>query len=594
MQSKLVRGTVVAAMITLAGCGGGSNDTSTAANNTVLLSSISTASGENNGTTALVRQGAAASTAGSTTASSTASTAVTPAAAAHFLSQASFGPIDSSINFVATNGPAAWLDVQLWTAQTSFTTYMTQLQASLPSGSKVTAEDMQSAFWWQAITGFDQLRGRVAYALSQIFVVSAVNGELYQRPYGMSSYYDVLGKNALGNFRDLLTDVALHPTMGIYLNHLRNQKETDTRMPDENFARELMQLMTIGLYQLNQDGTLKLQDGKPVETYTHDDVMGLAKVFTGWSWGGPDQSDERFWGTVWDPNRDTLPMQNYPKFHSTASKSFLGVTVSGGGTAASEVKTALDTLFNHPNVGPFISRQLIQRLVTSNPSPAYVSRVAAKFNNNGSGVRGDMKAVVKAILLDSEAMDTTTTKKLREPVLRQANWLRAFKATSVSGKYLFWAADSAVSGLGQSPLRAPSVFNFYRPGYVPPNTALASAGMVAPEMQITGEPSVIGYLNYMQNALLYGVGKNSEVKGDYSTELAMVDAPDKLVDRINLLLMSGTMSSSLRSQLIAAVTSVVQPKVETWNGYDVANAKRNRVYLAIYLTMASPEYLAQK
>jgi uncharacterized protein (DUF1800 family) len=511
------------------------------------------------------------------------------AAAAQFLAQASFGPTAASITALAASSKTDWIAGQFQVAPTLHRDHLQQVAAS---GVAVGQNQMIESFWLQAATGQDQLRQRLAFALSQIFVVSMVDPNVAGHAVGVASYYDMLGQNAFGNFRNLLQGVALHPMMGIYLSHMRNQKESGARVPDENFAREVMQLMTIGLYQLNQDGSVKTSGGTAIETYTHDDVMGLAKVFTGWSWAGPDQSTTRFNGGSADAARDWTPMQSYPAFHSSSSKSFLGASTNG--SAEADLKVALDTLFNHPNVGPFIGRQLIQRLVSSNPSPAYISRVAAAFNNNGAGVRGDMRAVVRAVLLDPEAAATGSAKKLREPVLRLANWMRAFNVKSTSGRFLMTNTDDALTGLGQTPLRASSVFNFFRPGYTPPNTTLATAGLVSPEMQITGEPSVTGYLNYMQSAIPGGVGTSRDILADYSAELALAAQPAQLVDRVNLLLVAGQMSSTLRNQIIGALNAVTQPAATTTNATAVDTARKNRVYLAIFLTMASPEYLAQR
>jgi len=264
---------------------------------------------------------------------------------------------------------------------------------------------MQNSFWRNALSGEDVLRQRVAFALSQIFVVSQANPDIKVRL--ASGYFDVLGRNAFGNFRTLLEEVSLSPAMGIYLSHLGNRKSdlATGRLPDENYAREIMQLFTIGLHELNQDGTVKLDpaDGTPMETYGVADIQGLAKVFTGFSWAGPDTSGVRFVDRVVGiSDRYYLPMQGYPQFHEPGPKSFLGRTIDTTDPKDS-LKQALDILFNHPNVGPFFGRLMIQRLVTSNPSPAYVGRVAAAFANNGKGVRGDMQAVIRAVLLDPEA-----------------------------------------------------------------------------------------------------------------------------------------------------------------------------------------------
>jgi len=539
-----------------------------------------------------VMGGAASTTASGTSAARPAIAPVSKLAASHFLAQASFGPNPTSIAAVSAMGPAVWIETQFGLPQNMHRSRLQEYAATQPAGTKITAAHFTNSFWQQALSGEDQLRQRVAYALSQIFVVSTKETDLYQFGYGVAQYYDMLGRRGFGNFRDLLEGVALSPMMGLYLSHLHNMKESGARVPDENFAREIMQLMTIGLYQLNQDGTPKLVDGKPVETYTHEDVVGLARVFTGWSWAGPDQSEARFFGDISDPARTWTPMQMYPSYHSTLGKSFLGVTTNGDGTA--DLKVALDTLFNHPNVGPFIGRQLIQRLVTSNPSPAYVSRVAAAFANNGNGVRGDMRAVIRAILLDPEALDSSKSKKIREPVLRLANLLRAFNTKSASGWYLTWGTSDPNNALAQSVLESSSVFNFYRPSYSPAGSALAAAGMVAPELQITTLPSVVGYLNMTQDVITQGFGQNNDMRLDYSNELALYEQPEQLVERMNMLLLNGTMSTALRTQMVAALNSVVQPVPKSWNGSDVTIAKNNRIYLAIFLAMASPEYIVQK
>gem|GEM_PF-1370646 len=525
--------------------------------------------------------------------------APTPAQASRFLAQASFGANNAEINSLTSSSYSAWIDKQFAMPQKLHRTYMETQAAGFINGLKdLSQNNFFESFWQQAIKGDDQLRQRVTFALSQIFVVSFQDSNVANYPRGVASYYDTLGANAFGNFRNLLEAVSLHPMMGTYLTSLRNQKESGTQVPDENYAREVMQLFTIGLYQLNQDGTYVLNGSKPVETYGIADITGLAKVFTGWSWAGPDKSDTRFFGGNADANREWLPMQSYPKYHSVTAKTFLGVTIPAQSPANPEasLKTALDTLFNHPNVGPFIGKQLIQRLVTSNPSPQYISRVAAAFNNNGSGVRGDMRAVIKAILLDNEARNDTTlafanTGKLREPVLRLANWMRAFNVTSTSGRFLMTSTDDPLSGLSETPMRSPSVFNFYRPGYVPPNSGIANAGLVSPEMQITGETSVVGYLNFMRDIIPNGTGSSRDIKGDYSSLIALAATPDQLLDQLNLTLMANQMSSSLRSQILSAVNSVTIPTNNTANA---DTAKKNRVYLSIFLTMASPEYLVQK
>ncbi|SFU62452.1 DUF1800 domain-containing protein [Pseudoduganella namucuonensis] len=525
----------------------------------------------------------------------TAASAMTSAQASRFLAQATFGPNAEGIADVAASGPAAWIDTQFKLPQTLHRTMYEQLAATLPSGEKAGAGEFYASFWHQAMRGEDQLRQRVTFALSQIFVVSMQDGTVANYPRGVATYYDTLATHAFGNYRELLEAVALHPMMGLYLSHLRNRKETGTQVPDENFAREVMQLFTIGLYELNPDGSRRTANGRYIDTYGRDDVAGLAKVFTGWSWGGPDKIGHRFYGAMPDPNRDWLPMQNYPDMHSSSDKQFLGQRVAGGGSGEADLKVALDTLFKHPNVGPFFGRQLIQRLVKSNPSPAYIARVSAAFADNGSGVRGDMRAVIRAVLLDPEARDAAIPAyKLREPVLRLANWLRAFDARSASGRYRVGNLDDPLEGIGQSPMRAPSVFNYYRPGYAPPRTEIAYSGLVAPEMQIAGEPSVTGYLNFMQTAIQFGIGSGRDITANYSAAAALASQPAKLVEHVGLLMLNGTMSQRLRKRMLAAVESVPQPAPTGYNDGAVENGKNSRVYAAVFLAMASPEYIVQR
>ncbi|MBR7798434.1 DUF1800 family protein [Undibacterium fentianense] len=521
------------------------------------------------------------------------------AQASRFLHQSTFGPTVGDITNLTNMGLNNWFANQFIASQSLHRNYMDRTAATLPKGlSELNQNHFFESFWQQAINGEDQLRQRVTFALSQIFVISFQDSSVVNYPRGVADYYDMLATHSFANFRQLLEAVSLHPMMGIYLTSLRNQKEAGTRVPDENYAREVMQLFTIGLYKLNIDGSYILENGKPVETYNSNDIAGLAKVFTGWSWAGPDKTNTRFFGGTPDPNRDWLPMQSYPNYHSTSVKNFLGTTIPAQAPANPEasLKIALDTLFNHPNVGPFIGKQLIQRLVTSNPSPQYVARVAAVFNNNGQGVRGDMKALIRAILVDAEArndpmLSDAGVGKLREPVIRLANWLRAFSSRSTSGFYRITNLDDPLSGLAQTPMRSPSVFNFYRPGYVPPNSSIATAQLVSPEMQITAETSVVGYLNFMRDIIVNGTGTARDVKADYSAFTSLATTPDQLVDKVNLLLMSNQMSSNLRNQIISAINSIAIPNSPQTA---IDTAKLNRVYLCVYLSLASPEYLVQK
>jgi uncharacterized protein (DUF1800 family) len=382
--------------------------------------------------------------------------------------------------------------------------------------------------------------------------------------------------------------------MGLYLSHLANQKEDPAtgRVPDENFAREVMQLFSIGLVQLQPDGTPRTDGaGRPIPTYDNADISGIAKVFTGWSWAGPDTTSNRFrdWGPNLDPDRDIKPMQPYPQEHSASEKRLLGVTIAANTDARTSLRIAIDTLANHPNTGPFIGRQLIQRLVTSNPSPAYVARVAAAFADNGAGVRGDMRAVIRAVLLDDEARSAGARTagsygKLREPSLRLTAWARAFGAASASGEFRVRVTNWSGWGVGQTPLRPESVFNFFRPGFVPPGSPMAGAGLVAPEFQIVGESQITAYLVYMSYVVERGVGLNDDVKCSYATELAQAGNAAALVDRVDLLLTGRRLSDATRSAIRGAVESIPTT---------AANAALNRVRIAVYLTLCSPEFAVQ-
>ena len=528
--------------------------------------------------------------------------------AVRFLSQASFGPTTASVTALASKTNTAWLAEQMGLPATADYVNFVQAQydkgaAFRPKGASYTPNWVGQAFWQTAATAPDQLRKRVAFALHQIFMVSQVDSNLWHQARAVARYHDLLNQHAFGNYRALLEDMALSPAMGIYLSHMRNRKEdaASGRMPDENFAREVMQLFSIGLHELNNDGSAKQDSsGNAIETYNNADVMAMAKVFTGWSWAFADNelTDSKFrWGSPdtsagTDQRIDLLAMKAYPGQHSTAAKPlFAGkpwaVNIAAGGTAQADLKQALDALFNHPNVGPFIGRQLIQRLVTSQPSLAYVARVAAVFNNNGSGVRGDLAAVVRAILLDNEARNAPPAGfgKLREPVLRVAHWMRALDAKSASGQYMMaWELDSS----GQRALHAPSVFNYYRPGYVPPGTGFAAAKATAPEFQIVNESTVAAWINSAEAMAGNGLGwtgSANDVAVDHAALGALADSGNlgALADHLNLLLLGGRMSATLRQAILDTVSSVSPG----------TTAAAYRARAAVFLTLASPEFLSQ-
>ncbi len=545
------------------------------------------------------------------------------AEAQRFLTQATFGPVDADVERVMALGYGAWIDEQFARPASSHLAQWAAYDAALKAdnaGANAGQDGVFHSFWKTAVAGDDQLRQRVAYALSQIFVISMMDGTVGDNPKAVAAWLDMLADKGLGTYRELLEAVALHPMMGVYLTHLRNQKADPKtgRVPDENFAREVMQLFSIGVVELNLDGTPRTAGGVPAETYGSADIAGLARVFTGWSWDCPDAPDNNcfFNGHVGGsangyPDRTWRPMTGYGQYHSREEKRFLGVAIAEQGSAdpRASLKTALDTLAGHPNVGPFIGRQLIQRLVTSNPSPAYVAAVAQVFNDNGSGVRGDLRAVVKAVLTHPEARAVSETSgKLREPVLRLSALLRAFDFRSDSGWYRVGNTDNAGTSLGQSVLRSPSVFNFYRPGYVPPSTAAAARGLAVPEMQITHETTTAGYVNFMRDGLQSGIGQGANVTVDgrsvyrrdlqpaFAAELALADDPAALVERVNDKLMLGAMPRALKDEIEGAVGSIAIPALNKSgsNQASIDNARRNRVNAAVFLALVSPEYQVQK
>ncbi|NRT54319.1 DUF1800 domain-containing protein [Sphaerotilus uruguayifluvii] len=497
--------------------------------------------------------------------------------AARLLNQATWGATATEIARVSKMTPAAWVDEQLALPLTT-PSHWTYVKTGGPLGTSQFINAFMESYWSQAATAPDQLRQRMTQALAEIFVTSAVSSGIDIQPEAHAAYIDMLAKNAFGNYRQLLEGVSLSPAMGIYLSHMNNQKEDTAtgRLPDENYAREVMQLFSIGLWMLNPDGSRQLDaSGSPIPTYGIPEVMGMAKVFTGWTWGGAYGS--------WE-----LPMKNNASITSTSQKSIVnGVVIPAGTDGPASLKIALDTLANHPNVAPFMSEQLIKRFVTSNPSRAYVARVAAVWTDNGRGVRGDLAAVLRAILLDTEARSDTmlgspTYGKLREPMMRFGHWLRAFNARPNDGVWTIWNLEDPVTSLGQNPQRSPSVFNFFRPDYAPPGPILL-AGLTAPEFQITHETTLTGYSNFMSWLAERGFG--GKILPDYSRYEAVADNAETLLSLLNLELMAGQMSPATK----AAITDVMNTLPVT-----LANARKLRVWKAVYLVMTSPEYVVQR
>jgi uncharacterized protein (DUF1800 family) len=495
-----------------------------------------------------------------------------------FASQALLSPQPSVTAVIQQTGFNAWLDTQFALPQ-SASRWQWLVNAGFNS---ITFQNAQTGFdqviWMKLISSPDELRQRMTLALSQIIVVGIDGLPIQFRQFAAAHYWDILEDNAFGNFRTLLDKISTSVAMGAYLTFRGNQKaDTSGRVPDENYARELLQLFTIGLYELNLDGTLKLVNGKPDETYGQDDISNLARVFTGWDYASTVNTT---------PDRNQVPMVLTASRHSPEAKVFLGKTINAGTDGVTSLKIALDHIFAHPNVAPFVSKQLIQKFVTSNPSPAYVQRVATIFNNNGAGVRGDLKAVLRAVLADNEATTSvsgTNTGKLKEPVLRFLQWAKTFgattNATAAVDQWKVGSLSDPATKLGQSPGRSPSVFNFFRPGYIPPASQFAALKMTAPEFQITHESSVVGYLNFMQATITNGVG---DVKPDYAPWLTKSTDTAALVAELNQLLAAGALSPSTVSSIATAVASIANVS---------AADKTKRIQAAIFLVMASPEYL---
>lgn len=503
----------------------------------------------------------------------------TDAEAARFLAQAGFAAPTADIAIVKSGGYAAWLDAQFaLPVSAGHFDWMVERGYAVEAN-RNSFNGLDNSIWRKLMSAPDTLRQRVVLALSEIFVVSMNGLPVQWRGLMGAAYLDLLEQHAFGNYRALLEAVTLSPAMGVYLNMRGNQKE-DTRtgrVPDENYAREVMQLFTIGLVQLNADGSPKLgSDGKPLETYTQAQITELARVFTGWDYDGSSATD---------PAYVRKPMVNTASRFATGAKKVLGVDIPATADGAAAMRTAMDTLAEHANVGPFIGRQLIQRLVASHPSPAYVGRVAAVWANNGAGVRGDLKAVVRAVLLDAEARTASTALsagKLREPVLRLVQWARSFNAASPTGVWNIGDTTNPATRLGQSPLRSGSVFNFFRPGYVPPGSTLGTNAVTAPEFQLCNESTAAGYLNFLQTAIASGVG---EVKASYTAELALVADPPALVANLALRLGGGGISAATESAIATAIATITAT---------TDAGKLNRVYAAVLMLMACPEYLVQK
>lgn len=555
----------------------------------------------------------------------------TPESASRFLAQSSFGANANEIQSLQGTSASEWFLDQLQAPESRTLPLIAEYLAA-------TSDEAQEgffryivsslSFWRIAVEGPDQLRQRMAYALSQILVLSEVGADLIaDQPQSMGYYRDILTEHAFGNFRDLLEDVTYSPAMSYYLTYLGNlpaDPETG-RQPDENYAREIMQLFTIGLLELNADGTPRLNAaGEAIETYDSADIDGLARVFT-----GMDIDGENYWE---NPEVLARPLYVDDFRHSKRAKRFLGTTIPEDTPGPESISLALDTLFEHPNVGPFIGRQLIQRFTTSNPDPTYVQRVAAAFDggeyilpNNeriGTGLRGDLAATLAAVLFDEAArMDNASQQddfgKPREPILRFLQWARAFDVRGDSPELTPILYDTTSSdALAQQAYKSRSVFNFYRPGFVAPGTRSGELGMTVPELQIVNASSTPGYINFMtyftfreprrgESAdFLRDYFEGSDLANDiearsktsfvptYDAEVALADDPVALVDRLNILLAHGALEETTRSNIVDLVNDIPLERQEFQAEGD--DGRHLRVYFAVLMTMTAPEYLVQQ
>jgi hypothetical protein len=595
--------------------------------------------------------------------------------ASRFLAQATFGPTDADIAYLKSKGYQAWLNEQFAATPTLEMDYFNWIGNTLQED---LGQNKRQEAWFRGALGgpdpqfpsdssknhTDQLRQRVAFALSEIFVVSDQNPTLEGFSPGMTYYYDILVKDAFGNYRQLLEDVTLSPAMGVYLNMLGNQRADSSQNlhPDENYGREINQLFSIGLVMLNQNGTVQ----SPVTaTYTQSVVTDFAHVFTGFTWYDCDEDTNPgdfpgcgpdYGGDGQPPFADNFvhPMKSFASYHDNGThaddlptKTLLSYNLNGdpstpnnpvlgsGGTPTTDLKFALDNIFNHPNVAPFISKQLIQRLVTSNPSPEYVARVAGIFANDGTGVRGNLKAVVQAILLDQEARygqlrSPDTFGKLREPLLVMTHYWRAMHATHVCGQNIAadgdnaavyydnpyryagggttWSTGQVTSygvGVDQASLDAPTVFNFFKPSYMPAGE-MTTRGLLGPEFQLQTDSVIASSTNsYISYANYYDIADScdndqpiGDVKIDHAQDVALAgsgqggptDPADRLVDEYSKRFMSGQMSPFMRNELLTDLNQIDH----FWAYPDGSDWRLQRIYRALYLILTSPEYMVQK
>jgi uncharacterized protein (DUF1800 family) len=505
----------------------------------------------------------------------------TDAEASRFLTQATFGPTDADVALVRTIGYSNWIHRQLTTPTTRAYPYMMALTGGLAKNHGRRMDRHLHTF----MTAPDQLRQRMAFALSQIFVISAQHPSLISdpSPQHFAAYWDMLANGAFGEYATLLGQVTHHIAMGKYLSHFRNRKAGPGREPDENYAREVMQLFSVGLFELALDGSRVLDTaGQPIPAYTQATITDLAKVFTGFAYGTASNTNI-FSGSY----GAYAPMRCLDVEHDMTHKVLIGDTAFPAGRGcAVEVRDALNLLAAHPNAAPFLSRILIQRFTTSNPSPAYIRRVAQKFRNNGDNESGDLGAVIRQILLDPEARRYPPVAgfgKIREPLLRTTALLRAwpFALPSIDANNNLPMARNSVHGT-QTPLNAPSVFNFYLPDFQPPG-ALQNDGIYAPELMGFDESSSFAAINTLaQYGFSFYVGGNTTVVRPYIDLDALAALPDaRKIDEVDRRMLGGTMSAGMRAILAEMLAGL---------GAD----QRDKARSLILLTAASPEYALQR
>jgi uncharacterized protein (DUF1800 family) len=498
--------------------------------------------------------------------------AATPTEAARFLDQTSFGPTAASIAQVQSVGMNAYLTQQFNTPTTVLASIPVSPFPAVCLSSNTAYPCAESEWWMTAITGPDQLRQRVAFALSEMFVVStqSIPGQ------AIPQFHNALANDAFGNFATIMKDVTLSPAMGGYLNMMNSAAPAAGQIANENYARENMQLFTIGLYALNQDGTQQLDGtGAPIPSYTQAQVQAFARAYTGWTLANPGGAAvTKFPNNSGDYND---PMVAVAKYHDTTAKTLLnGTVLNAGGTAEQDLDGALANIFADSNVGPFVCTQLIQHLVTSTPSPAYVSRVSAIFANNGNGVRGDMQAVLRAILMDTEARagDTNATYNgghLREPILFMTAMMRALNFTNTDPNGAYYNLSNYTTALGERPYRANSVFNFFPPDYVIPGTTLN-----APEFGNENSATSILQLSLADSIVNNKIASFTVDLSNTSALGVMAANPVTLTDYLGKVFMHSQMPANMRTTIINAITPLT------------SNAQRVRD--AVYLVITSSQY----